>query len=443
HFKPISISLSPNTEKDDIFLALKLIFQPWKWRENCKLQIANCKCLEEEFEKYFGVKYAFSFNSGRTGLMAILEALELNQGDEILLQSFTCNAVVNPILWTHRNFVKQNFSGQVNLKPVFIDCDEKTFNIDCEDLKRKIGPKSKAVLVQHTFGLPADIDEILEICEKNNLILIEDCAHSLGAKYKGKKVGTFGKAGFFSFSRDKIISSVYGGMAITQDEKLAKKLQEFQEKIEEPSCFWIFQQLLHPILMNCLILPGYRFFGKYILVLFQWFHILSKAVHWKEKIGLRPDYFPKKMPEPLAELALNQFKKLERFNEHRQKIAEFYFKNLKNYSGKKVGRGQTSANFELPIKFEDRKQVFLRLTIKHSKAHQIIKQAWKENILIGDWYTSAIAPKDTKLEKMGYKIGDCPNAEKLSKITFNLPTHINIGLNDAQKIINFLKKYDN
>ncbi|MBU2579123.1 aminotransferase class I/II-fold pyridoxal phosphate-dependent enzyme, partial [Patescibacteria group bacterium] len=147
HFKPISISLSPNTEKDDIFLALKLIFQPWKWkvsvsRRDNQRKSANKK-LEQEFKKYFRVKYAFSFNSGRTALMAILEALELNQGDEILLQSFTCNAVVNPILWTR-------------LKPVFIDCDEKTFNIDCEDLKRKIGPKSKAVLVQHTFGLPAD-----------------------------------------------------------------------------------------------------------------------------------------------------------------------------------------------------------------------------------------------------------------------------------------------
>ena len=419
YLKPISISLSPNTEKDDVFLALKLLFQPWRWqREHISKKSANKSFfnikLEEEFKNYIGIKYAFSFNSGRTALMAILESLELKPEDEVLLQAFTCNAVANPILWT-------------NLKPIFVDCNKKTFNINTEDLKKKITSKSRAVIIQHTFGLPAEMDEILEICLQNNLILIEDCAHSLGAEYKGKKVGSFGEAAFFSFSRDKIISSVYGGMTITNNEELAIKMRKFQEKISYPSYFWTKQQLLHPIFMNWLILPTYHFFGKYLLVLFQWFHILSKAVHWKEKRGLKPGYFPKRFPNALAILALNQFKKLKRFNEHRQKIADYYFKTLKN------------SRFELPPKFETKKQVWLRFTIKYPRARQIIKKAWQKNLLLGDWYTSPIAPKDTKLEKMGYKIGDCPNAEKLAEQTLNLPTHINISLNDAQKIIDFLK----
>ncbi|MBI2038635.1 MAG: DegT/DnrJ/EryC1/StrS family aminotransferase, partial [Candidatus Nealsonbacteria bacterium] len=117
---------------------------------------------------------------------------------------------------------------------------------------------------------------------------IEDCANALGATYKGKRVGTFGKAAFFSFSRDKVISCVYGGMAITNDPALAEKLGGFQERSGYPSLFWIIQQLLHPVLMNWIVLPTYAVFGKYLLIFFQWLHILSKAVHWKEKRGLKP-----------------------------------------------------------------------------------------------------------------------------------------------------------
>jgi len=402
--KPISISLSPNTEEDDIWLAFKLLFQPWRWKVG-----TGCQLLEEEFKKYLGVKHAVSFNSGRSALLAILKSLNLNNGDEVLLQAFTCNAAANPIIWA-------------DLKPVYVDCDEDTFNIDVEDLQKKITERSKAVIVQHTFGLPANLAEVLNICEQNNLILIEDCAHSLGAQYRGRKIGTFGKAAFFSFSRDKIISSVYGGMVAANDDELAKRIKAFQEKIGFPSCLWVKQQLLHPILMSWKILPSYRIFGKYLLILCQWLHILSKAVHWKEKRGRMPSYFPKRLPNALAILALNQFRKLEKLNEHRRKIAQFY-----------IDQGFISNN--------DPDHIYLRFTVKHIKAHQIIKEAWKKNLLIGDWYTTPIAPHDTKLEKVGYQTGSCPKAERLAKQVFNLPTHINISEKDAQKIVDFIKKY--
>ncbi len=402
-FKPISISLSPNTEKDDVRLALKLIFQCWQWKKG-----RAAEKLEEEFKKYLGVKYAVSFNSGRSAFLAGLKSLNLNKDDEVLLQAFTCNAVANPIIWA-------------GLKPIYVDIDENTYNIDIEDLKRKITKKSRMLIVQHTFGLPADMDEILANCQENNLILIEDCAHSLGATYQGRKIGTFGKAAFFSFSRDKVISSVYGGMVVTNDEELAKKIKDFQEKIGYPSCYWIKQQLLHPVLMSWLILPTYRFFGKYLLILFQWLHILSKAVHWKEKRGRKPAYFPKRLPNALAILALNQFKKLERFNNHRKEIARFYAEKL---------------NINL-----DDNHIYLRFSVKHPKAHQIIKKAWKENLLIGDWYTTPIAPRDTRLDKVEYKLGSCLKAEKLAKEVLNLPTHINISQKEAQKIVDFIKKW--
>ena len=299
--KPISISLSPNVESDDVKLALGLSFLPWKWKNG-----QSIKKLEQSFKEYLNVKYSFGFNSGRSGLMVILKSLNLEKGAGVLTQAFTCNAAVNPILW-------------LGLKPVYVDCNKDDFNIDTESLEEILEKDKekniKAIIVQHTFGLPAEMDKILSIAQKNNLILIEDCAHSLGAEYKDHKVGTFGKVAFFSFSRDKIISSVYGGMVVTNDNQLAKNIKENQESLNFPNRPWIFQQLLHPVLLSFIILPIYNFInlGKIFLILSQWFHILSKAVHWKEKIGERPSYFPKKMPNALAVLALNQFQKLEKY----------------------------------------------------------------------------------------------------------------------------------
>ncbi|MCX6724348.1 MAG: DegT/DnrJ/EryC1/StrS family aminotransferase [Candidatus Staskawiczbacteria bacterium] len=430
YFRPISISLSPNVEKDDLHLALNLIIRPWLWK-NPPSRKASARQggkaiseLEDEFKKYLEVKYAFSFNSGRSSFFAILKALSevegLKSGGEVLLQAFTCNAVPNPVLWA-------------GLKPVYVDCRKDDFNMDAEDLKSKITTMSRVVVVQHTFGLPANMDEIRSICGVNNLILIEDCAHSLGAEYNGIKVGSHSKASFFSFSRDKIISSVYGGIAVTNDDKVAESLQQAQAEFEMPSSFWIFQQLLHPILLHYIILPIYNFLdlGKIFLVLSQWFHILSKAVSWQEKRGERPDYFPKALPNALAVLALNQFNKLEKFNAHRQKIANYYFEELKD------------TKFRLPQKFSDRKNVFLRFTANHPKAQEIIYEAWHDqNILLGDWYTTPIAPFDTKIEEIGYKLGMCPIAERLSKETLNLPTHINISQKDASRIVDFLKRLD-
>ena len=407
--KPISISLSPNTEKDDIILALKEILSFGFLRS----QGREINELEKKFSEKVGVQYAVSFNSGRSALMAILSAFKLNKGDEVLIQAFTCNAVPNPLLWS-------------GLKPVYVDCEE-DYNISPKDLKRKITKKSRAVIVQHTFGKPANMDALQDICKQNNLLLIEDCAHALGAEYKGRKVGTFGDVAFFSFSRDKVISSVYGGMAVTNNGKYEDMLRKFQKKAGFPSLYWSLQQLLHPMLMNWIVLPTYHVLGKYLLLVFQLLHILSKAVHFKEKQGVRPGYFPKAMPNTLAQLALLQLPKVDRFNSHRKKMAGYYTKALQGTP--------------FQISEEGDGHIFLRLPVRHLQAHTIIKQAWKQNLLLGDWYTSVVAPFDTRLDAVGYEKGSCPKAEELAAITLNLPTHIHIGETEAKRVVEFLKQY--
>jgi dTDP-4-amino-4,6-dideoxygalactose transaminase len=411
--KPIFISLSPNTERDDIWLALKLLFQPWKYKkaEN------GYRCIEKEFRKYLGVRYAFSFNSGRSAFLAILNALDFELKSEVLLQAFTCNAAVNPIIWS-------------GLKPVFVDIERETLNIDPKDLERKITQKSKAVLVQHTFGLPSKLDEIQEICQKYNLVLIEDCAHSLGAQYHNQKVGTLGRVAFFSFGRDKVISSIYGGMAVTNDPVLAEKIKDFQEKCPLPSLFWVFQQLLHPILTNYFVMPLYGFFGagKWLLLFLQKIKILSKAVQKAEKKGKKPGFFPKKMPQALAILALNQLRKLDRFNKHRQKIANFYYQELKNSA------------FILPQKDFGRIYMRYSVLVENKETDEILTKARGRKIFLDDgWRKTPIVPPDTSQEKMQYLWGSSPKAENLAKKILNLPTHINVSLKEAKRIVEFLK----
>lgn len=415
--KPIFVSLSPNVEKDDILLALKLIFQPWKWKRSEAPETCS-RNIEREFRDFLDVKYAFAFNSGRSALMAILESLNLEKGSEVLIQAFTCNAAVNPISWS-------------GLKPVFVEIERETLNIDPQDLKKKITPKSRVVMVQHTFGLPAKMNEILEVCREHNLILIEDCAHSLGAKYRGQKIGTFGRASFFSFGRDKVISSVYGGIAVTSDEELAEKINQFQKNCLYPSRAWIFQQLLHPVLTKLIIMPLYRFgeLGRAKLLALQKLKILSKAVSQKEKKGKKPHYLPRKMPEALAWLALHQFKKLQKFNHHRQRIAKFYDQQI------------SRARFLLPFSAPGRIYMRYPLLVKEGNTDVILGKARRQKIFLDNgWRKTPIVPPDTDLKKMQYREGSCPQAERVAQEILNLPTHINVSFQDAKRIAGFLKQ---
>jgi len=446
-FRPISTSLSPNVQKDDVFLAAKLLFKTIYGFRNTNYENSPAKTLEGKFKEYLDAKYAFSFNSGRSALFTIIRALEMREGDEVLLQAFTCNAVPNPVLWADG-------------KPVYVDIDE-SLNIDPDDLEKKITSRSRAIIIQHTLGVPAQIDKILEIARRHNLIIIEDCAHALGAKYNDRLVGTFGDIAFFSFGRDKVISAVWGGVMTTNNENLAKKIETLHQTTPYPAKSWTIKQLLHPILFS-IIIPTYYIFGKYLLAFLRIARGVGLAVSQKERLGQKPDMFPARMPEALAALALHQFEKLEKYNEHRRKIAELYFRGLTSSlsfprrresradsekldsrlpRGPRetgVGQGNDVSAMKLPPR--KRGAIYLRFNILHPNAREVIQKAKKQHILLGDWYKNVIDPIGTDFEKMGYAPGSCPNAERMAKESINLPTHINISKKDAQSIVNFLKK---
>jgi len=409
--KAISISLSPNTERDDVSLAFGLMFKPWDWvRGN------SVRKFERNFRNYFGFKNSFAFNSGRSSMIAILDAMKIGEGDEVIVQGYTCNAAINPIIY-------------VEAKPVFADIDD-NLNISPREIEKKITSKTKAVVIQHTFGYPADIDEIKSICKKHNLYLIEDCAHALGAKYKGEFCGSFGDASFFSFGRDKVISSVYGGMVVVNNDSLTEGVSKFSDNLRYPGAFWVLQQLLHPVLMNAIVLPFYNYkWGRGWLALFLNMNILSKAVTAQENHGQLPDYFPLKMPNALAIIALHQLKKLDRFNAHRKEIARFYPKLLKK-------------EHDIQIVFkknENKDPIFLKYPVLSSNSNSLLRKMRDSGIYLNDgWRDSVVVPPKTNLRSVCYTHGDCPKAEEVAKRIICLPTHINISRNDVDRIIKAL-----
>ncbi|MBU2233847.1 aminotransferase class I/II-fold pyridoxal phosphate-dependent enzyme, partial [Patescibacteria group bacterium] len=256
--KTIFTSFSPNLTGRDTLIALKYLCLPWRW-----LSWQNGKypaIVEKKLQKFFDVKFCNVFDSGRSALHFALKVLGAGDRVEVLVQAYTCVVVANAINWT-------------GAKPIFVDIGE-DFNIDPVDLVKKITAKTKILIIQHTFGLPAKLDEILAIAKQHNLKIIEDCAHSLGARYHGKLTGTFGNIGMLSFGSDKIISCVRGGALITNDNEISKKIKELNNKLPEPTLLKIIQHLLHYPAFY-LSKPVYHLFiGKIILKLAKKLNII-------------------------------------------------------------------------------------------------------------------------------------------------------------------------
>ncbi len=176
----------------------------------------NISALERTIENYTGCRHAAVLSSGTSAIHLSLVLSNVSAGDEVFCSSFTFSASANPIVYQ-------------GATPVFIDSESETWNMSPELLEEAVkdrirkGKKPKAVILVHLYGMPAKIDEIMNICNQYDLILIEDSAEALGSMYRGKAVGTFGKFGIFSFNGNKIITTSGGGALISSDEKAVEK----------------------------------------------------------------------------------------------------------------------------------------------------------------------------------------------------------------------------
>lgn len=177
--------------------------------------------FEEQFSEFCGTKFAVSSSSGTTALHLSLLALGIGPGDEVIVPSFTFISTANAVTFT-------------GAKPVFVDSEPNTWNIDPVEIKKAVTVKTKAIIPVHVYGHPANMDPILDIARECNLAVVEDAAEAHGALYKGKKVGSFGDMGIFSFYGNKIITTGEGGMIVTDNEELAEKMRVLRDHGMDP-----------------------------------------------------------------------------------------------------------------------------------------------------------------------------------------------------------------
>lgn len=323
--------------------------------------------LEELFAQYIGTKYAIALNSGTAALHLALIANGIGEGDEIITSPFSFVASASTILMS-------------KAKPVFVDIEEDSFNINPYLIENKISDKTKAVIPVHLFGYPSDMEKINEIAKKNNLIIIEDACQAHGAKIGDKNVGTFG-IGCFSFYPTKNITTGEGGMITTNDEKideLIRKLRNHGSLI----------RYHHDIL-------GYNY----------------------------------RMTELSAAIGIAQLKKLEFFNSRRIENALYLKEKIKI-------PGIITPKLKLGYR-----HIFHQFTIRVTKKYKITREELMKKLKRNDIECEIYYPipihKQALFKKLGYD-EKLPICEKITKEVLSLPIHPSVSKNDLNKIIEIL-----
>lgn len=393
----ISADFAPNEKLSDALLSFSLLFQPWLWKKGNALRE-----VKKKIEARFPNHSAFFYLSGRTGLFTILRALELPKGSEVLVQAFTCEAVILPIL-------------AQGLKPIYVDIESETYSMQPIDLQKKITNRSKVVILQHSFSMtPACRMKVLSLVKEHNLLLIEDIAH--GYSMKKMQDSTY----LLSFGRSKALSSVFGGAVVTTNRKLQNKLEQYEALLKLPSMLFILRLLLYKPL-SVLIKSTYDLFiGKIIHKITHLLHLIPLEISQKEKTGEYDPILDKAYPNALAILLSHQLDKYEQMLSHRALICDIYLKNLKSQnSNLKTG------------------EPLLRYPILVENPNLIRYKVAKKNIFLGSWYNQVVAPKSIDFAKMHYVKGSCPKGEEICKKILNLPT--NITSQEALKVLEVIR----
>lgn len=418
--KSIFIASSPNTEKDDLRLARKLLFTPWNWR-TASTNSARSR-MRTAFASYHHTNSTFLYNTGRGALYEILKSIEIKEGDEVILQAFTCVAVPTAIVWAQAT-------------PVYVDITADSYNTSPENVQKAITPRTRGIIVQHTFGELSRIDEIRKIVDEENshrppehkIYLIEDCAHTIGAQYKGRRVGEWGDAAFFSFGQEKVISCTQGGAAIAHDETLSERLSIRYSCLPEMKLVTIKRMILHPLLWSMIntlyYVPSFTgtfTVGRALILLFRALQILKPHVEMSPHSAF-PQADIRMLSNAQSALLELQWSKLERFNKHRIELVQTY-NSLLPHEHHVENHGNPLIRFPLQLKVSSKIQ-------QKAKSHHII---------LGNWYRDPIHPNGSTIIRYGYKVGSCPLAEELTKQMINLPTHQSITVKDSTRITDII-----
>ncbi|KAA0257761.1 DegT/DnrJ/EryC1/StrS family aminotransferase [Deferribacter autotrophicus] len=325
----------------------------------------NVEAFEKEAADYLGVKYAVGVASGTDALHLALRALGVEEGDEVITVPFTFIATAEAILYC-------------NARPVFVDVDRETMNMDVKQLEEKITEKTKVIIPVHLFGNPANMDEILDIAKRHNVKVLDDCAQSFGAVYKGKRVGSFADASAFSFFPSKNLGCYGdGGLVTTNDEEVYKNLKALRNH------------------------------GSFV----RYYH---------EMLG-----FNSRLDDIQAAILRVKLKYIDKFNEDRRNVADKYINSLKGI-------------VDIQKENSDGTHVYHQFTIVSDKRDKIIENLKEHEIASAIYYPVPVHLQKS-FERFGYKKGDFPVSEYLSKKVVSLPMNPFLEDEEVDVIIEVVK----
>jgi len=378
---------SMTLDKDDVIIAREWIRRKNEWYVQDIVQN-----YELQFLQWNGSKYAFAFMGGRVALSACIYALDLQSGDEVIIPGYTCVVVPNAF----------QYAGIV---PIYADIELGTYGLDIQDIKRKRTPKTKAIMLHHLYGLVCrDYPQILEYARENNLKIIEDCSHSTGAVFNGKKVGNEGDVAFYSSEQSKVFTTIQGGIAVTNNNLYAKRLKKYYETASLPDEKWIKNQLYNVILNYYQYKHSKKWFLEDIAeILYGRYRLISTTR--EEECGICPSYYGKRMPAPIAAIGINQLKKIDAYNQLRRINAKCWeiWCLQHGYSIPYVLEGSIPVYLRYPVLVEKEKKQNRRWATRELK------------IDLGVWFKTNIHPAKRS-------VINCPNSDYAVSHCVNFPT---------------------
>lgn len=405
--KTISSSFFTTTNFDSFVdsIVFLLNFRNRKHLNNWKY----VKKIEDKLAKYLWVEEKskiISFYNARSALHHWLKLFWIWKGDEVIIQAYTCVSVPNSIIQTWA-------------KPIYVDIDY-SLNIDVNKLEDKISKSTKAIVIQHTFGCPANINQIQNICKKHNIFLIEDCAHSLWAEYQWKKVWTFWDFAIFSSGRDKVISTVNWWFLVINNQEYFNNIKKIESELINIPTKLILKNLFY-LIISYLSYKLYDFLTiwKALILFCKKLNLIPEILSCNEKKCQNTTFFYR-YPNALAYIAIKEIEKIDKYNKKRIEITKSYNKIIDNSS---------------------KNSIYLRYIFLTDKPKELTKRFKQEKILLWDWYSQVIAPENTDYKNAWYQIWSCPIAEKIASQTLNLPCHPNLSDKDLNRVVEVLKKY--
>jgi perosamine synthetase len=364
--------------------------------------------FEEEFAVYVGVRNAISVPSGRTGLYLILKNLKLKENAEVILPSFTYWAIPKVI-------------SSLNLKPVFVDIDPRTCEIEASLVERSITQNTKVIIPTHLYGMPSNMEYILNIADKHNLIVIEDCVQACGAEYKGKKVGSLGDAAYFSFGVTKNMSLFSGGMVVTNEDSLAKEIRREVGEYGFLNRIQVFKKILMAMSMKLFTSPGiFTYFLFPLIYLFSSFKIdLIENIFSEKASSLSKNDF-KLFPLALHNyVGVRELRRLDGSNSKRISNGTYFLREL-----------QSIKNLSLPLMSENIINIFTNFPIRLKDRDRVIEELLKRGINTSKGYMNALAD-------------DSPNAKSLEQSILHIPIYPSLTESELLYICQAIKQVMN